>query len=73
MERIRIRGRRDAAGALVSVTFSNRSSGSFQLPVRGDGDEASATTEQADSAGPQRRQSFAEWAANQNDFPEQRG
>jgi hypothetical protein len=34
--RIRLTGRRDADGRLVSVTFSNRSGGSLTLPVRDD-------------------------------------
>jgi hypothetical protein len=44
--RIRLTGRRDADGRLVSVTFSNRSGGSLTLPVR---DEHRTNDEPADA------------------------
>jgi hypothetical protein len=47
MDRIPLSGKRDADSKLVSVTFSNKSGGSFSLPVRdeheqGENDERSS-------------------------------
>ena len=64
MGRIRLAGKQNGDGKLVSVTFSNKSGGSFSLPVR-DETEPGNRDEQPDPKRP--RLSFVDWAAKHED------
>jgi hypothetical protein len=67
MGRIPLSGKRHADSKLVSVTFSNKSGGSFSLPV-GDGHEQGEMDELPQRKRP--RLSFADWATRDTERSE---